>query len=283
MSRKKPLLITCIFCGDENVPSSGEDWVPIWLAKKPAYFAEQRHPGQKPVYSDHQYADPETFEADMRERTPGQNAVETRTRGSTPLGDKIPEVCGTCNGGWMSRLEQAVNLVIEGLLSGRPKILDPYDELIIATWSVKTCLTYDASFTDRWIPSEIGTRRLYIVGAPLTHDHVSIGHDPDYVSEGARAEARAHLAAKWPDGETFTAVQFAFQFEHLVIRTVINCFDNPLERRPGIKLPLGSPYHVEVWPRVGRLSWPTGAALTSARVTEEPVPDVTSEAEIDPS
>lgn len=251
--------------------------MPLWIANKLAFFAEQRHPGQKPEYSEHKYSDPDTFAKDMQGSQPGLYAEETRSRGSKPRGDKIPEVCATCNGGWMSRLEQAVRLVMEGLLSGRPKTLDPFDRLIFATWITKTCLTYDASFTDRWIPSDLGTRRLYTIGIPLTYDHISIGHDPDYVSEGARVEARAHLRGHRSNGDTFTAVQFAFQFEHLVVRAMLHCFDNPFEPGPGLKLELGSPHHLEIWPRVGRVRWPSEEALRPTGMAEEPVLNVPTE------
>lgn len=283
MSKKKKL-ITCIFCSDANVESSGEDWMPLWVANKLAYFAEQRHPGRKPSYVEHKYSDVETFSSDMQDGQPGRDADEKpRDRGAKPKGVKIPDVCRTCNGGWMSRLETDVIPIMEGLMSGRPKTLDPYDQLIFAAWIIKTCLTYDASFSNRQIPNEIGTYRFYACGMPMIYDHVSIGHDPDFVSEGSRVERRTSLRAVRDTGETFITVEFGFQFEHLIVRAVINCFENPFEIRPGRELTLGSPYHIEIWPRRQRVRWPSEAALDPTSVTEESVADSTTESKIEPT
>jgi hypothetical protein len=273
---KKPPLITCIFCGDENMPSSGEDVIPLWLADKLAYFAKQRHPDPdtQPEYKEYRYSDADTFAKDMRDNAPGRNADETKDRGKMPLGDKIPDVCRTCNTGWMSHLEHAVRPIMVGLLEGKPKTLDPFDQLVFATWITKTCLTYDAAFADRWIANELGTHRLYLTGIPLTTYHISIGHQPDYISEGARLDERYKKQGVWLGGDTFTAVRFRFQFEALMIRAIINCFINPFESRPGAALHLGDVHQVEIWPHVSRVWWPTEAALTPTRVTEEPVQDV---------
>jgi hypothetical protein len=281
---KTPPLITCIFCGDVDVPSSGEDWMPLWLAKKLAYFAEQRHPGVQPVYTEHKYSDADTFSKDMREGLPGQSADEARHRGKEPRGDKVPDVCITCNGGWMSRLEIAVKPIMVGFLSGTPKMLDPYDKLILATWTIKTCLANDASYENRYIPNELGTHRLYLTGIPLTCHHVSIGHEPNYDSEGARVEARLGRKATWlGSSDTFTTVHFSFQFEHLVIRAALNAFDDPFERRTGARLELGNDHHIEIWPLVGRrIWWPTEAALTPTGGAEEPVTDAADEPPVEP-
>ncbi len=199
--------------------------MPLWLARKLSKIAEERHPGSQPVYTrSYSYDNVDAFSDDMPKGTPGQRVQVRRTGGRCQAQSVPPPVCRTCNGGWMARLEDGVKPIMVGFLCGTPKTIDPLDELVLATWVAKTCLTYDASFSNRYISNEIGTHRLYSIGMPMVCSHFSIGHDPDYTSEGSRVESRSgRMRITWPDGDSFIAVQFHFQFEHLIIRAAINC------------------------------------------------------------
>jgi hypothetical protein len=226
MSPRKRKLITCIFCGDENAESSGEDVFPKWIAKKLAHVSQELHPEHPPDYIEHTYSNTDDFSDDMTLGEPGRKAIEQRHRGTKPIIDKLPEVCTTCNTGWMSRLESNVIPVIEGFIFGRDKVIDPYDQFVIATWITKTCLTYDAGHENPWIPTEMGSRRFYETGYPLFGVHAMIGHDPKHTPEGALVHARGPRGrAQRRDGTTFDVVHFAFQFDYLLVRAVINCFD----------------------------------------------------------
>ncbi len=292
MSRKKPVLITCIFCGGENVESSGEDVFPLWLVKKLAYISRQRHPEHPPDYIEHTYLNIDDFSADMAGGQAGLRASDQRHRGSKPVGDKLPDVCLTCNGGWMSRLEQGVGLILEGFIFGREKVIDPYDQFVIATWITKTCLTYDASYRDRWISSEMGSQRFYETGYPLFGVHAMIGHDPIHIPEGALVHGRGpRIRARRADGSTFDAVHFAFQFDHLLIRAIINCFDevSVSQRAEGLGLPVESPHYVEVWPRLRRVRWPSASARVPppprdpTRRAKETMPSATDQPPVEPT
>jgi hypothetical protein len=171
MSPRKRKLITCIFCGDENVESSGEDVFPKWIANKLQHVAHERHPEHPPDYTEHSYSNIQDFSDDMTGGQPGLRATDQKHRGAKPLIDRLPDVCTPCNTGWMSRLESNVNLIIEGFIFGRDKIIHPYDEFVIATWVTKTCLTYDAGHTNPWIRPEMGSRRFYETGSPLFGVH----------------------------------------------------------------------------------------------------------------
>jgi hypothetical protein len=59
---------------------------------------------------------------------------------------KIRNVCGTCNGGWMSRLEKLAKPSLTSLILGRPISLSSSDQRAIAAWAVMTSIT--AEFTD---------------------------------------------------------------------------------------------------------------------------------------
>jgi hypothetical protein len=292
MSPRKRKLITCIFCGDENVESSGEDVFPKWIARKLAHVAQERLPEHAPDYIEHSYSNIEDFSDDMKSGQPGEKAIDETRRGGKPLIDKLPDVCTTCNTGWMSHLEGAVNPIIEGFIFGREKTLDPYDEFVIATWITKTCLTYDAGHSDPWIPAEMGSRRFYESGYPLFGVHAMIGHDPNHTPEGALVHRRGpHHRIHRQNGETFEAAYFGFQFDHLLVAAVINCFDSiaVTQRMEGASLPIESSTYVEVWPHLKRVRWPSDEARVlreprePASVTEEPVAEPPDGTKIEPA
>ena len=188
MSRRR--VVDCTFCGDRGVFSSSEDVFPQWLIKKLAHVAEVIIPGVEPRFVHHTYDDPSAFRDDMRGRSPGDRGVGKRRLGAKPVAYKLPEVCDTCNRGWMSRLEEVSKNVMMGFVEGRGKVLDPFDQLYISMWAVKTCLTYDACQEQRYVGPDVGSRRLFMLGYPLPGAHVLIGHDPDLVPEKERSTSQ---------------------------------------------------------------------------------------------
>jgi len=49
---------------------------------------------------------------------------------------KVKYVCGCCNNGWMSQLENRVKPIIEALFSQEPVRLDNINQITLAQWSV---------------------------------------------------------------------------------------------------------------------------------------------------
>jgi hypothetical protein len=146
----EPRLVNCIFCGDQQVPGGEEDVLPRWVGSKLRYYA-QHHPGVEPVYVGYDHDNPSDFRTDVDDRS-GTQATGMDHTGGRPMARKLPDVCMECNRGWMSRLEQSAGLLIPGFLVGESKILTPYDQFNLSTWMVKTCLTYDAARSERFIP-----------------------------------------------------------------------------------------------------------------------------------
>src|ERR1039458_1619145 len=116
-----------MFCADTSVPSSGEDVFPMWLQKKLAYVARQYHPDAQPHYTTYVYDSLSTFQEDIT-RDANIRREGYRVLGARPAAYKLPDVCETCNRGWMSRLEEAGKLVMVGLIAGKSKLLTPYDQ-----------------------------------------------------------------------------------------------------------------------------------------------------------
>jgi hypothetical protein len=55
-------------------------------------------------------------------------------------GQRAKIVCKTCNHGWMSKLESEAKLVLSPLILGQASTLDMVQQLVAATWAVKTAM-----------------------------------------------------------------------------------------------------------------------------------------------
>lgn len=60
---------------------------------------------------------------------------------------KVKTVCGTCNNGWMSNLEQACIPLIGSLMQDLAAPLDPAQQTLLSTWAVKTAMVLDSTNT----------------------------------------------------------------------------------------------------------------------------------------
>jgi hypothetical protein len=257
---EKERLVDCIFCGDTQVPGADEDVLPTWVGKKLAFVAESLHPGAQPIYVNHTYDNRDAFTRDTVAGEFGKSSSGKSTSGARPVPYKLPEVCRVCNGGWMSRLETAVNPIMEGFIFGRSKIIDPYDQMILANWTIKTCLTYDAALAERLITEEMGSRLFYRLGLPPLWSHVVIGHDPNHTPEGAFGHERLLVAREdLPVSCDWDVVRFTFQFDHLILRATINCTLDYSKGTPVASL-AKAPKYEEIWPGTRRLWWPSDAA-----------------------
>lgn len=240
-----------------------EDVFPIWLCKKLAYFAQQAHPEAQPTYENYSYTNLAAFESDVQGDGPA-TAVGDLV-GKQPSAYLLPEVCQECNNGWMGRLEESTKRVLAGLVEGRSKKLAPSDQVVLATWLVKTALTYDAAHQPRRIPAEHGTRLLYRRGLPLDHAHACIGWDPNHVPQGDLAHGRALFEAP-PGGAglDITSALVCFQFNALILRVVLTFgADACSHPERAASMPPRGPHWHALWPPGPRFEWPTDEARTS--------------------
>ena len=186
--------------------------------------------------------------------------------GDVPAAHQTRDVCKECNEGWLSRLEQAAQRLLVGFMEGTQKTLAPFDQLVIGLWAVKTSLMYDATHERRFIPEEQGTRRLFTLGYALPGSLVAIGHDPTIVPVGELLHARQSLIP--PGDSRVTAVKFGFEFDHLILWTIINV----LEDR-STHFELGSIRGHQVWPPGERFIWPSNEALVAPPTAPEVEPN----------
>jgi hypothetical protein len=76
-------------------------------------------------------------------------------------------VCAACNNGWMSRLEQAAQPILESMLGGRGRVLHQSGQRTLAAWALKTAMMIDR--TNAAVRRVIATQEyqhLHQVGEP---------------------------------------------------------------------------------------------------------------------
>ena len=83
---------------------------------------------------------------DYLTEVPGE-AIMSRTRRFADLRTvRLPRVCVTCNGGWMSRLERTTRPLLEPMIRGFATSLSPAQQRHLASWCQLKCLTLDAYY-----------------------------------------------------------------------------------------------------------------------------------------
>lgn len=254
-----------MFCGDVDVPRSKEDVIPHWLAEKMAYYTRQALGDQnaKPKFVNFTYDSPELMVADQKANQIGENARGKKTIGEKPVAYKLPNVCKKCNGGWMERLESAARRLIPGLIEGETKSLDPYDQLVLSMWAMKTCVGYDAVQEESFVPSVMGSRLLYKSGYPLLHSLVYIGNFPNVTLDGEILHGRdtRHLH----DNPDCPALSVGLRFGRFEVFTIFNlptaeavASGRPIELLTG---PTDDRNRRRIWPPCGeRIQWPSDVA-----------------------
>jgi hypothetical protein len=111
----------CLFC--DNVANSKEDAWPDWLI---------RCVGEDP-------------------KSPTRYWRSTLSPPQEWPGPRVPvkNVCKTCNGGWMSDLENAARRPMGCLLHDLSVSLSPNDQQILATWCCKTAMVFESVKQDK--------------------------------------------------------------------------------------------------------------------------------------
>jgi hypothetical protein len=140
----------CPFCGSDEALTVEHVW-PQWISR-----ALRQHVSAK------QHERPFTVSA------------AGSTRNSYAIDVEAP-VCSLCNNRWLSVLEQDVRPILEPMLLGEERILSRAQQLLLATWAVKTVLMFDASTgNDAVIPMGY-FREFAQLRAPLPSTQVWLG------------------------------------------------------------------------------------------------------------
>jgi hypothetical protein len=64
-----------------------------------------------------------------------------KTWAGDPQSRRLPVVCGRCNGGWMKDLQDAAKPILEPILAGKPALITPYQQKLMAAWAAMCVMT----------------------------------------------------------------------------------------------------------------------------------------------
>ncbi len=125
----------CIFCGDEAGKLTNEHVWPQWLRKYPAYEDVRRQQGPRPAWDDFEIiTDEEGRFVNVSKPRPGHVPILPEV--------KVKVVCATCNNGWMSRLENDAQSLLQRLMADERFDLSEPEQELLALWTTKTMLLY---------------------------------------------------------------------------------------------------------------------------------------------
>ncbi len=180
-----------------------------------------------------------------------------------PFRQKVRDVCGDCNNGWMSRLEVVAQRVLTPFILGEPGAISPEDQDAVAAWVQKTALTamLVSSEEDReggyGLPAS-EYHALYALrdkARPLPDSEFWIGRYNGVRSWSVRAIPLAVRVDGLPEPDRPQGYAMTIVLGQLMLHGVR--FTTPsLQVEVSTRLDLP-----QLWPPVGPIMWPSGQSL----------------------
>lgn len=191
-----------------------------------------------------------------------------RELGGRPFTQKVRDVCGPCNSGWMSRLESTAGRVLTPLILGQSGSISKEDTATVAAWVQKTALvgmlvsSKDARTRGYGLPSE-EYRALYTLqhhGAPLPASRFWIG----------RYEGRQRLSSIWVtpmvvhfDGHAVPEFPQAYAVTVVLGKLIVHGVRfTSAEHEVILDMPVG---FAKLWPNGEPVTWPTQTPIDDRR------------------
>jgi hypothetical protein len=224
-----PPLPKCMFCGKEGKRTYEDGW-PNWLL---AMF--ETLPGNTAT----EYRTINGRRVNVRENVKGRPSKRRR---------RI--VCGPCNEGWMSNLEEAAKPILVPLILGEQRPLSESDQRVLATWAIKTGMTLNEMTKETTILAPLAVRR---------HLAESSSPPPGYSvymavpNDLARELTHRHLG--FADLENGTLGE-PYGIAHLLVvgRIAFQVIGEFLDNRP--LAPIDGDVFQRIWPEPTPVSWP---------------------------
>lgn len=150
----------CRFCGGPG--SSKEHSLPSWVTRA---MTPELGPGVSATFR-HRSENPDAG-IPLAEKTTKGAAFVTRA------------FCEPCNTGWMSRLENAAQQILEPMIRGKGRALCSDDQHVLALWAIKTVLAFQTmEEPDTEFATVTDYHELYERQAPIERAQVWIAADP---------------------------------------------------------------------------------------------------------
>lgn len=229
---------TCIFCGTVGT-MTGEDVLGQWLQRI------------------------DLDQAPVPHGTGWLNRMGRDLGTRPPYKQRIRDVCGQCNSGWMSRLEMTAARVLTPFIVGASGLIDGSDLGSIAAWVQKTCLTamYVSTAEDRaagyGLPAS-EYHELYRIRdkrQPLPRSQFWMGQFVGIMGWSVRATPLVVAIDGLPEPVLPHGYLMTIVLGQLLLQGV-------RMTAPGSKLKAGAKEGMpRIWPNVASARWPEGGAV----------------------
>ncbi|MFD6094013.1 hypothetical protein ACFWGN_18005 [Oerskovia sp. NPDC060338] len=174
---------SCIFCAGR--PLTREHVWPKWLS---AELQQHGFTLDRPDGAPHQVR----LVGITADRQHAHQEVET-VGGAKLLGDLVARsVCGPCNNGWMSALEDSAKPSLLALIRGTDATFEQEALVSLATWAVKTAILYQSQdpASLAWTAEQL--QRFRVAGRPPALTTVSLARWTDKTQQGPHSMGGAY-------------------------------------------------------------------------------------------
>lgn len=110
-------------------------------------------------------------------RTNGQHREGSKKRPGAPLVANAPVVCGDCNSGWMSVLQNTAKEYIIPLIEAKPVLVTQEAQDVIAAWATMVTITSEYVYDGDPAISHDDRRAFFAHRTPLPGWRISIGNN----------------------------------------------------------------------------------------------------------
>jgi hypothetical protein len=84
-----------------------------------------------------------------------RGSISTYAAHSSRRGPRVKHLCTSCNSGWMSRLETAVQPIMRPMMRDNPILLDVDAQRVLTAWGIKTAMVFQCLLPpERWFYSK---------------------------------------------------------------------------------------------------------------------------------
>jgi len=183
-----------------------------------------------------------------------------------PFRQRVRDICGACNHGWMSRLELAAQRALTPFILGASGTIGPEDQGVVAAWIQKTVLVAMLVSPEEDRAAGYGLpaaeyRELYAMreeGQPLPASQFWIGRYDGVRGWSVRVTPLVVVIEGLPEPDQPQGYAMTIVLGELVVHGV-------RFTTPSLQVEVTTRQELaQLWPPMGPLIWPNGAAVDDA-------------------
>lgn len=242
----------CLFC--DEPANSREHIVGEWLGRALGI--------DKTVVTSHQSPTYQVKYSPIGGRPETHTTVKTRTGHVASRRERL--VCGGCNNGWMSALEESVKPILGPMLDGAiPRVLSVEDQMLLATWAVKSAFVWEHAQNSRPVASRSRTLEFGRSRTPTQFTRAWLGRyegdrrDP-FIGDRQGLLVPAGLIVRLSNAETQANYRMSMMVNGSVLIIVTSASDDVGDRAPyrHVGESRFADRLTQIWPATAPLDWP---------------------------